>query len=437
MAAPDGILYDVACKRTSKKGRARVFCLPPEEFLISRRAVTLDDAVFMAHRFRKTISDLREMGYPEDVLERIPSSDDHDYNEERTARFDADDEYPDNDHSLDPSTRYVWVYECYVLMDADGDGIAERRVVTVAGAGYEILENEEVDDHPFVSLTPIRMGHKFFGRSLADLTFDLQELKSTVWRQLMDNMYLQNNGRMGVNDTVNLDDMLTNRPGGIVRVQGATPPAQAISQIVTPPLGNYAFPILEYLDSVRELRTGVTRYSQGLDAESLNKTATGMNQMLGRSQKRMLLMARTMAEGGFKQAMKKILRLLISHQDSERTVRLRGKWVPVSPKHWNADMDAIVHVGLGHGTQEQQAMVYEKVLGIQNNIIAQQGGPNGPLVTLDNVYSTLKEATTAAGIKNTDLHFTDPQSPEAKAAMQNQRPKPDPRMVEVQQKFGS
>ena len=70
---------------------------------------------------------------------------------------------------------------------------------------------------PFVSLTPIPMPHRFFGLSVADLVMDLQLIKSSILRQILDNLYLSNNGRHIISDQVNLDDMMTSRPGGIVR----------------------------------------------------------------------------------------------------------------------------------------------------------------------------------------------------------------------------
>jgi len=438
---PDGILYDVTIKRTINEGRVKVFGLPPEEFLISRQAVSLDDAVFLGHRMRKTASELIEMGFSRADVDDLPSGDSADFSEERLARFDDedfDDYLADNN---DPSTRYVWIYDCYVKADRNGDGIAERLNVVVAGDDYRILEEKEVDDHPFESLSPIRIPHRHTGKSLADTVIDIQKMKSTVWRQLMDNMYLQNSGRLAINDTVDLDDILANRPGGIVRVQGSMPVTQSIMPIVTQPLGNYAFPVLEYIESVKESRTGYTRYSQGMDANSLNKTATGINQLLGRSQQRMLMMARLMAETGFAPAMKKILRLVINHQDRAKMIRLRNTFVEVDPRSWNADMDMTIMVGLGHGTQEHQAQMLTTMSQIQQQLIGLQGGTDGPFVTEGNIYNTQKALTTAMGVKNTDLHFTDPRSPEmqqmkqqkAQAAAQN--PPQDPKMVEVQGKM--
>ena len=428
--APDGNLWDITLTRTLERGRVQVETIPPEEFLIARRSVSLRDAEFTCHKTRKTQSDLLQMGYPEEVIRNIPSHDEQDYNEERVSRFD-DDEWPELDDSLDPAMREIWLYECYLKVDWDGDGITELRQVTVAGPGWEVLENEAVDDHPFASITAVRMSHKFFGRSLADLTMDIQLIKSTVQRQLLDNMYFVNNGRNAISNKVELDDYLVSRPGGAVRVDTDGPEvAGHIAPVVTQSLGNYAYPLLEYFDGVRETRTGVTRLNQGLDPESLNKTATGINQLLGRTQRRILLIARVFAETGFKDAFKKILRLVVTHQERERVIRLRNEWVPMDPRAWNAEMDLTVTVGLGYGTKEQQLMLFERILQSQMTIVQMQGGVQGPLVRAENVYETLKKWLKAGGEKDVDAFFTDPKQ----AQMIPQQEPPDPKLIEVQGK---
>lgn len=430
--APDGIVHDATIIRTTTKGRVKVVPVPPEEFLIARRSVSLgpDDYAFACHKTRKTASDLLQMGYSQEVVESIPSHDDQDYNEERVSRFD-DDEWPELDDSLDPAMREIWLYECYLKVDYDGDGITEMRQVTVAGPGYQLLENEAVDDHPFASLTPIRMPHKFFGRSLADLTSDIQLIKSTMQRQFLDHIYNVNNNRTAVSDKVDLDDLLTNRPGGIVRVD-TTGPDVAGHILPLPPstLGSVILPMLEYWDGIREMRTGVTRLNQGLDPESLNKTATGINQLLGRTQRRVLLIARVFAETGFKSAFKKILNLVVTHQKRARIIRLRNEWVEMNPQAWNTDMDVTITVGLGYGTKEQQVAMLDRVLQSQAGIVQMQGGANGPLITLDNVYHTYKKWLVANGLKDSEAHISDPKD----AQQVPQEQPPDPKLIEVQGK---
>ena len=414
----------------SEQGRVRIVNVPPEEFLIARRAVTMEDAKFVSHRVRKSVSELIEEGYDPEVLERIPSYDEAEYNEERLARFQADDEWPVDANSLDPAMRHIWVYECYMWTDYDGDGIAELRKITVAGPGYDLLDNEPIDFMPFVDITPIPMPHKFFGMSLADETMDIQQIKSTILRQLLDNMYFVNNGRVVVNERVNLDDLLTNRPGGVVRTEGDLPVSGAWEPMVTQTIGSFAFPLLEYMDNLTGNRTGITKYTQGLDADSLNKTATGIDRIMGAAQKRQQLIARIFGSG-IKALNKKILHLVINHQDKERMIRLRNEWVPMDPRSWNAEMDVEINVGLGHGTKEQQLFAMTQWGQMQERIVMAQGGLNGPLVSWKEVYGTGKTFLEAAGIKNTDFHIKDPEDPNAQPPPE---PPPDPKMIEAQMK---
>ena len=255
-------LHDCRIKRISKKGKIKVESIPPEEFLIDKDAVKLEDALYVAHRVEMSRTQLVEMGYDKDDVYNLPTSDATIINMEKLARFRNIEDYP-YDTSNDPSTQKIQIYENYIRYDYDGDGIAElRKVVSVGSSGYYILENMPCDQIPFVSVTPIPMPHRFYGRSVAELVEDIQLMKSTVMRQLLDNMYLTNNNRVAIMDgMVNMDDILTTRPGGIIRTK--QPPNQVMQQIQAQPISQQAFPLLEYLDQVREVRTGVTKYNQG------------------------------------------------------------------------------------------------------------------------------------------------------------------------------
>lgn len=423
-------LHDIKIERTQKRGRVRVETVPPEEVLVSRRARDLESSSFVCHRTRKTVTELIDMGYDPETVRALPSTDDHEYNEERQARFNRDDEWPYTDESPDESTRDIWVYESYIRMDRDEDGRSELRKIVTAGPGYEILEDEELDMIPLVSITPIRMPHKMFGRSVAELVLDIQKIKSTVWRQMLDNMYNQNNARPIVSEDVNLDDILTNRVGAPIRVKGKTI-AGHVDYTQTPSLLQHGMPLMEYADTVRETRTGITRYGQGLDADSLNKTASGMNMLLGRQQQRVLLIARIFAEGGVKDAFRKILRLLVENQDRERVVRLRNKWVPVDPRSWNAEMDVSISVGIGHGTQQEKLAGISQIIQQQKEAVAFQQGLEGPLVSQEKLRASLMEFAAQIGYRSGDRFWN---TEEDAQAVPPKPPQQDPKMLEVQAK---
>lgn len=427
--APDGIMHDVTVLRTYQHGRVKIMGVPPEDFLISRRSLGLDDAEFTCHKCKKTVTDLIEMGFDEDLVRDIPSHDEQDYNEERVARYDKDDEWPDWDTNLDPTMREVWVYDCYMKIDYDGDGTAEMRQIMTAGSNYLVLSNEPVDEHPFCDITPIQMPHKFFGRSISELIEDIQVVKSTLEREVLNNAYTLNNNRHAINERVDLDSWFNNAAGTPVLVEGERPPQEAIAQVASQPLPSWLYQVIEYLDISREERTGITRLDQGMDPDSLNQTATGINLLLGRTQQRMLFTARTMANRGFKAAAKKILRLLVAHQDFTRVIRLRNEWVQMEPQHWNASMDVTVKVGLGAGTREQKMGQAQILKNAQAEAIMLQGGqPNGPLVTWDHLYNTAEAITNAAGFPDVRPFFAQP-DPQQIQQMQNQ---PDPEAMKAQ-----
>jgi len=400
-------LHDVVIKRMSSKGKIKIENVPPEEFLIERTAKSIDDANFVAHRTVKTRSELIEMGYDKDIVEQLPATQIVLYNNERLTRFKDVDEYP-YDQTPDKSTESVELYECYVKVDYDGDGIAELRKVTVAGdAAYEMLDNEPVDHIPFCSLTPIPMPHRFYGRSVSELVQDVQLVKSTVMRQLLDNMYLTNNNRVAIMDgMVNLDDLLTSRPGGVVRTK--QPPNQVMMPMQSQTISQQAFPLLEYLDTVRETRTGITRYTQGLDADALNKTATGVNTLMNQTQMRLELIARIFAETGVKDLFKRIFELSVKYQDKERIVRLNNRYIPVRPTEWKDRYNVTISVGIGSGSKEQQLVLLNQILERQLQAFQLQGGREYPMVALKNIYNTLSKMIENAGLRNVENYFVNP-----------------------------
>ena len=417
---PTPMMHDVVITRTQTFGRVKFEAIPPEEFLIERQAKSLKDANFVCHRVPTSRSALLEMGFDYDKVYSLPVENKERYNEERSTRFrNLDDDY---DRSVgDASTEEVIVYESYIRMDTDGDGIAELRKITSAGdGGYTILDNVPVDSHPFCSLTPIIVPHRFYGRSVSELVEDIQLIKSTVMRQVLDNMYLTNNNRVAVMDgQVNLDDLLTNRPGGIVRTKPA--PSQVMMPLQNQALTQQAFPLLQYLDTIKEERSGITKYNQGMDTDTLNKTASGINTILSQSQMRLELIARVFAETGVKDMFKKIFELVVKYQDKERIVKIKNNFVPMNPMEWRDRCNVTIHVGLGTGSRDQQLQILNAILGRQLEAIKLQGSAQGPVVNLNNIYNTLARIIENAGLKDVASYFTDP-----RVGQQMMQPKPKP-----------
>ena len=403
------MIHDVVIKRKSYNGKIKIENVPPSEFLISRESKNIQDARFVCHRVLKTLSELKEMYPDQDIDRESLGGSDEDlmaFSAERLERyqFDKSAEYWEgwgNPISNEDGLSTYWLHESFLKTDYDNDGITELRKVCTVGS--TVLANEEIDSIPFVSITPVKIPHKFFGLSIADLTMDLQLMKSTLMRNLMDNMYNQNFGRYAVLEgQANLDDLLTQRPGGVVRVKSPN----AVTPLVTPPLEPYSFQMLNYLDEVRESRAGVSRMSQGLNENALTShtTATAVNAVMGAANSRVELIARNFAETGVKDLMITIYELLLKNHDKERVIKLRNEWVPVRPDAWNDKYDCTVSVALGQGNKDQQMMHLSQML--QFAAQSMQGGLR--IVTEQNMYNLGASLVKAMGFQNVDDFLTDP-----------------------------
>ena len=406
------VLHDVVIKRTNESGQVRIEPVPPEEFLINKYAKSVEDARFVGHRVKHTKSDLIAQGYSKAKIERAFSAEEAEWKSERLARFDFDGDSAYNS-DIDEG---MWVTECYINVDFDNDGIDELRKVTKVGD--EILDNEAVDSVPFSSLTPVPMPHKFYGLSIYDLISDLQLIKTTLMRNLLDNMYLTNNGRYQVVEgQANLDDLMTSRPGGIVRVR--TP--GAVSPLATPQLDQNSFNMLGYLDSIREERTGVNKNSMGVGDGGLksHQTATGVAQVMTAAQQKIELIARVFAETGMKDLATSVYQLVQKYESPEKIVRLNNKWVTLYPSDWKEKLDCTAQVGLGFGNKDMNLMHLGQLS--QTIQMVAQHPASGMLIKPKNVYNLIAEQIKAMGMKNVNDFITDPGEQE----IQKQGPGPE------------
>ena len=424
-AAPPVMLHDVTVKRVRNNPQCRIEPVPPEEFFISRTAKTIKDSPFCAHVREWIVSDLRAEGY--DIKDDELPSDDAGMvgrSIERAQRWSYDDSsapYPNLiDPPSDPSMRKVWVVEATFRADVDGDGIAEWR--RLLKCGDKILENVECDGHPFVSVTPIPMPHRFFGLSIADLAMETQRHKTAAIRSILDNLYLQVNGRyFAVEGQVNLDDLLTSRPGGVVRVKepGMVGPLnQGMADM------RDAYSLLECMEDAKENRTGFTRYSQGSDSESLNKTATGVSIITNRSDMRLELVARVFAETGVRELFIQLLELICKYQRQPAEFRINGRWLNIDPREWRHQFDVLVNVGLGTNDTQQKIGQISQLMAVQQQLAEAGTGIVSPV----EAYHSAEEMAKALGYKDPDRFF---RNPENNPPPQPPPPPPDPR-IEVE-----
>jgi hypothetical protein len=407
-------LHDVKVKVTSENGHASYCVVPPEEFLISRDAVSPDPkkAFFIQHRQKLTLSKIREMGYEVDKTDIDLGTADGSLSLQAQARYKSEELDIGYSDSLDDSMMETVYRETFLLVDYDGDGIAELRKVCMAG--NRILANEETDDVPFCAWTPYIQPFKFYGRCPADEVIEIQEIKTTLLRQNLNNIYTINNNRTFISDKVNVDDMINNALAGIIRVdKGEDNIGAHVFTAPIQPLGQVIQPQIEYWDTAKENRTGFTRYNQGLDANSLNKTATGIRLITENANQKVELIARSFAETGLKQLMLGIHKLCRQNSTKEEVVRLRNKWVTLDPRGWKTRLDMRVSVGLGNSDKQMQMQ------GVQMLLTSQQLGAPLGIVKPENVYAALAKQAEVLGFKDYQKYFSDP-------AQNQPAPPPDP-----------
>jgi hypothetical protein len=407
-------------ERKKPENFVRIENLAPEHVRVSQNArkVSLQDrrVDFVEHRERKTISELREEGFdvPDDITDGGDSSDDWEQalRDEYNPFVDAD------EPTTDPAMRRVWVRECWIRFDKNKDGKAELLHVIVVGT--TVLLCEEADLIPIVALCPIPQAHQHYGYSVADAVMDLQRIQTALLRGALDNQYLSNNGRYGINqNTVNLDDMLDSRAGGVVRVDGD--PGQHIAPLTHPTNGQVAIPMLEYVEKIASRRTGVNEMSQGLDPNALNNQAgaNANSQMMSAAMQRIRFIARVFAEIGVRPLFQVVHALSLKHSRQAEVVQMRGEWVPVNPREWVKRRDMTVNLTLGTGDKPQQIMMLQQIG------MAQKEGVAIGIAKPKNLYHTATRLTKLMGHKDVEQFWVDPGDDPI-------QPPPDPR-IQVEQ----
>jgi len=420
-----GETYDIKIKRVRKKGKVAIEPVPPEEIVVSSRTRNnLQESSFVQHVMVKTRSELVEMGLDKDFVDTLPSYGSEGLEELARNNHSEEDYLSDNP---DQSMQEVEFKETFIRVDKDEDGIAELRRIAVVGG--KIPEGEEwdteIDEIPISYLTPNRMPHRHVGLSLHDELKEIAEIKTALMRGTLDNTYQLINSEWLVNERVKLSDFTQSRPNGVKRILGKEPIGDSASQVVKQPIIQHVIPVLDYLDSMKESRTGVGKNVMGLDADTLKKTTEGAaRQALQQANAKIEMIARVFAETGFKDLALAVHALLIKHQNKEKVVQLRNKWVQVNPQEWKKRTDMTVSVGLGTGSQEEIRANLMLLASLQER--AAQAG----IVTPRNVYNLANKAANVIGFKQEGEFFSDPDSPEVRQQNQPQ-PQQNP-LVEVE-----
>ena len=394
-------------KRTPN-GKMRLDSVPPEEFFINAQARNIDDAYIVAHRTEMTVGDLVEMGYDfEDVykLDGLYGGSDMSDAEAFERQGYSKDDYDDQEQ--DPSMRMVAVTEAYMKIDVDGTGVPVLHRLICGGTNYKLLDFEPWDEVPFAVFEVDPEPHTFFGRSIADLVMDDQDAATSILRGVLDNVAMTNNPRIGIVDgAVNIDDVLNNEIGAIIRMRQAG----AVQDLSVPFAAGQTLTALTYVDQTVENKTGVSRASMGLDPDAMQSTTRAAVQNTIQQQAGQVeVMVRNLADG-MKRLFGIMLRTAIKYTDEEQSMRVNGQFVQVDPRVWQTDMDIGINVGLGTGREEEKMMALQQAFQIQQQIYTQYGPSNG-MVSLTNIRNTLSDMLAASGIRNSDRYFA-PITPE-------------------------
>jgi hypothetical protein len=407
--------YDVKISITKKSGKICIDPVPPEQFRVSSQhnSIDLSNARFSAHIVTKSVSDLREEGFDEKIIEKLPATD-----LIRSAyRF-----YMQNEPTLIPvtfpddvSSKLVEIGECFLRCDRNGDGFAELLKVTTAGVQpvTDILEIMEVEDNPWISTTAILMSHKYQGISIYDRLKQVQDNKTALIRNIMDNIYLQNNQIMKVVEgQVNIDDLLTSRPGAKYRMKRL----DALEVLVTPPVGQAGFEMMTYLDRVRAGRVGVSPEGNASPEHIGDRVGSeGVDRMMNAQEELVGLIIRVICETGIKPLMCKIRDLAMKHFDVAEDFNFRGEWVKVNPSSWIPRVKSSVRVGTGSGDTRAKQAALQNIMAMQEKIM---GMPGQALCNPSKIYATLDDACKFAGLNGASKYFVNPDSPEGQQATQ-------------------
>jgi len=400
-------------------GRLRIESVPPEEFFVNSQARSIDDAYIVAHRTEMRVGELVEMGFDfEDVYDLDGLYGASDISEAETIERQgySQDDYEDREG--DPAMRQVAVTEAYMKIDVDGTGIPVLHRFICGGTNYKLLDLEPWDEVPFAVFEVDPEPHTFYGRSLAEIIMDDQDASTAILRGILDNVAMTNNPRIGIVDgAVNIDDVLNNEIGAIVRMRQAG----AIQDLAVPFTAGQTLGALTYMDQLVENKTGVSRASMGLDPDAMQSTTKAAVQATIQAQAGQIeVMVRNLADG-MKRLFGIMLRTSIKHTDEEQAMQINGQFVQVDPRVWRADMDIGINVGLGTGREEEKMMALQQAFQIQQQIYTAYGPYNG-MVSLTNIRNTLSDMLAAAGVRNSDRYFA-PITPEVEQqllAMQQQ-----------------
>ena len=420
---PDGMetqvaAHDAKIVRYKTTGQLKVDSVPPEEFFIDRNAKSIDEFYVCGHRTEMRAGDLIAMGYDPEIVTSLSGISDHDTMAEAEDFERRGYDQEEDEDIRDPSMRLVAVTECYMRMDIEGTGIPQLYKITMGGGQYQLLDYEPCSHVPFAVFESDPEPHTFFGRSIADLVMDDQDASTSILRGILDNIAMVNNPRLSmVEGQVNIDDLLNNEIGGIVRMK--TP--NAVQEMTVPFAAGQTLGAMQYYDQLIESKTGISRASTGLDPDALTaQTATAARLTASAAAGQIEVIARNLAEGGMARMFKLMLKVLAENSPEEQMMRVSGEmFAPIDPRSWNTNMSISVNVGLGTGKEDERLAALQQTLQTQMSIFQTYGAQNG-IVSLTNIRNTLADMLAITGVRNSDRYYM-PMNPQIEQQLMMQQ----------------
>lgn len=429
-------LHDIRILRRNPRGRMCIDTIPPENFFIDRNARSDEEYYVIGHRTELRAADVIAMGIDEDEVMELDAGSTADMRaqeEEERRRYPVN---PDEDeNALDPSMKLVTITQAYMRIDADGTGTPILHKFLLGGSANKLLMYEPVDDHPYAGWHIDPEPHTYFGRSLVEIIEQDQDATTSILRGILDNVNLTNNPRTeAVKGQVEIDDLLNSEIGGVVRVNAPG----MLRDLTVPFVAGQTLPALQYLDQNVEVKTGVTRASMGLDPDALQSTTrAAVTATVSAAAGQVEVMVANMAYTGMRRLFTQILKLMARNSTRAEMLRINGTYVPMDPRVWDVELDAVVNVGLGTGREDQKTAILGQTLQIQLQAIQGFGAQN-PLAGLPQLRNTLADLLAINGLNNPDRYFlpiqpAQPQQPGQPGAEQPQQGDPAQAMVAAEQ----
>lgn len=408
-SVPGGMACAVTVRRRVVTHDVRLDPVPSENVLVSSEAEDVEHARFIAHWEIRTATQLMQEGYSRDAIDELPVYGSEDDPEERSVGFGVNGDTSDTEETDAFENRRFKVYEAWLDVDLNGDGMAEKAKVVYVGDGPDtkILSVEEWPLYraPLFAACSVPMPHQVVGLCLADLVSDVQDLRTDLTRSYLDALSFANAGELvadyGPNQTgwIDIDSLLSRGPGAVHRVRGGA----SLSPLPVATSASEAVQGLQLTDQLVERRSGVTSRTQSLDADALQNTATGASIMEEAINQRLEMIARVYAEMFFKPLGRYVLNLLHRYHDKAVQVRLKGRFMDFDPRKWDPDMDISVAVGLGTGSRQKMLAAYQQILQVQQSFIAQLSTASP--VRLSNIIYTCHKMVEAAGLEAPERFF--------------------------------